>query len=101
MNFSQLIQEGRHITLNVSPIDLKEFAEEIIRQTEERLAEAKKKASAEKYLTAKEAAKVLGVSAPTLWRWNNDGYLRHVKRGTKVYYKSSDVEAIMRGGGHE
>lgn len=33
------------------------------------------------YITAKEAAKMLGVTLSTLWRWDNDKYLEKIKIG--------------------
>ena len=44
------------------------------------------------YITAKEAAKMLGVTLSTLWRWDNDKYL-----GNKVRYRLSDVERMIKG----
>jgi len=31
------------------------------------------------YITAKEAAKMLGVTLSTLWRWDNDKYLEKIQ----------------------
>ena len=52
---------------------------------------------AEIYITAKEAAKKLGVTLSTLWRWDNDGYLEKIKIGSKVRYRLSDVERMIKG----
>ena len=51
----------------------------------------------ETYITAKEAAKMLGVTLSTLWRWDNDGYLEKIKIGNKVRYRLSEVERMIKG----
>ena len=58
------------------------------------MAEKKPK---EVYLTQAEVMTRLQVSRSTLWHWNKSGYLRKIKRGSKVTYRQSDVEAIIRG----
>lgn len=49
------------------------------------------------YITHAEAMRRLGVSRATLWHWDKSGYLRKIKRGSKVTYRLSDVEKILRG----
>lgn len=49
------------------------------------------------YITAKKAAKMLGVTLSTLWRWDNDKYLEKIKIGNKVRYRRSDVERMIKG----
>lgn len=49
------------------------------------------------YITAKEAAKMLGVTLSTLWRWDNDKYLEKIKIGNKVRYRLSDVKRMIKG----
>ena len=49
----------------------------------------------EKFLTIKQVAELLGVTEPTLWRWNKEGVLKRVKVGNKVRYKESDVNKVL------
>lgn len=51
----------------------------------------------EKFLTIKQVAELLGVTEPTLWRWNKEGILKRVKVGNKVRYKESDVKKVLEG----
>ncbi|UKI29952.1 MAG: helix-turn-helix domain-containing protein [Lentisphaeria bacterium] len=44
-------------------------------------------------LSAAEAAKRLGVSSPTLRRWN----LPQIRLGKKVYYEESIIEKLLEG----
>lgn len=50
----------------------------------------------EKYLTAEESAQMLGVDKSTLWRWDKCNYLPKVKIGSKVRYRQTDVEELMK-----
>jgi hypothetical protein len=45
----------------------------------------------------REVANRLGVAPSTLWRWDKAGYLRPFRRGSKVFYRESDVEDIEKG----
>ena len=51
----------------------------------------------ETFLSIDEAASRLGVSPSTLWRWDQEGYLKKIKRGKKITYRLSDVERIING----
>ena len=45
---------------------------------------------------AKEQVKELcGVCDATLWHWNRKGYLKAVKVGNKVRYRTSDIQRIL------
>ena len=94
MKINEIISCGASVTVAVTPTDLKEFALYLI-------DEAKKMAKAddrqETYLTAKEAAERLNVSANTLWRWRKENYLVPSKVGNKSYYKLSDIERLKGG----
>lgn len=51
-------------------------------------------------VTKEEAAKKLGISPTTLWRWSKIGYLVPVKVGVQVRYRLGDLrELISRKGG--
>ena len=49
-------------------------------------------------LTAEETSEMLGVDKSTLWRWDKCGYLPKVKVGSKVRYRLTDVESLMKKG---
>ena len=52
-----------------------------------------------RFINRKDAAKILDVGFPTLWRWNNEGLLHAIKvGGRKVYYRYDDVLNLMKGG---
>lgn len=91
MNIQGLLEAGANVSVTVSVVDLKEFALYLLDEGKE-LGKAKKEP--ERWLTLKEAAELLGVSGNTLWRWNNTGYLCHVKVGRKPLYKLSDINKL-------
>ena len=74
--------------------DLKQCIQEIV---DENISRYFSKPKAEKFLTIKQVAELLGVTEPTLWRWNKEGYLKKVMIGGKPRYKESEVMAIREG----
>ena len=44
------------------------------------------------YITAKEAAKMLGVTLSTLWRWDNDKYLEKIRTCKKVLTRNAQTD---------
>ena len=49
-------------------------------------------------LTPKNVRERLSVSSSTLWRWEKEKYLTPVRVGGKVFYRSSDIQSIEKGG---
>lgn len=92
MNISSILESGANVQIVINALDLKEA---FLQWREE--ANPKDTPQPEKYLTANETAKLLGVDISTLWRWDKTGYLRKVKRGSKVFYKESDINTLMEG----
>lgn len=89
MNISELINQT-NVTISVSAADLKEFALGIINEYKQTAEKANKE---DKRLTAAEAAKYLGKSVPTLWRWKKEGYLvPDGQTGKNPYYLLSSLK---------
>lgn len=75
MNIQALLSAGQNITVSVTPADLKEFALVIIdRYKATAEAEALRRRN-DRRMTGTEAAKYLGKSLATLWRWQKAGLL--------------------------
>lgn len=92
MNISSILDSCANVQLVINALDLKEAFLQWCEETK-----SKDTSQPEKYLTANETAKHLGVDISTLWRWDKTGYLKKVKRGSKVFYKESDINALMEG----
>ena len=97
MNVIELIKTGANVQVVVSAADLREiFAEwQKERENEREAALAKEREAV--IMTASEAAAMLGVSKPTLWRWAHTGYLKPIKIGKKTYYRQNDIERMKEG----
>lgn len=76
--------------------DLKEIISGIVREERERTVLEERERKEHGTVGRKEAAKMLGVSASTLWKWDKCGYLTPVKVGTKVLYRYRDIESMLQ-----
>ncbi len=92
MSIEELMNSNANVSITVTPADLKEFALSLI---EEAMKMGSRQKEPEKYLTQKEVAKMLGVSENTLWRWKRTNYLVPSKVGNSVYYRQSDIDALL------
>lgn len=101
MDINSIFESGANVTLSVTPADLREFFLAIAKEIMDNAPTVKEEPQQEAYLSNDEVAAKLGVSKNTLWRWGRDGYLKPFKVGKKLFYKSSDVEALMHQGGDE
>ena len=98
MKISDLIAEGANVYVTVSVADLREFFEEVVKDTaaKERAAEAER--NADGVMSQTDVCKFLGVSKSTLWRWDKYDYLSPSGRmGRTPQYLKSDVERIKKG----
>ena len=83
------------IRLEVSGEDLLAFSKSLIDRAKEELAEQVAEARKERYLTKEQVKELCGVCDATLWHWNRKGYLKAVKVGNKVRYRTSDIQRIL------
>lgn len=91
MNISELINQT-NVTISVSAADLKEFALNVISEYQQAAEAASKE---DKRFTTAEAAKFLGKSIPTLWRWKKEGYLvPDGQTGNSPYYLLSSLTKL-------
>ena len=83
------------IRLEVSGEDLLAFSKSLIDRAKEELAAQVAEARKERYLTKEQVKELCGVCDATLWHWNRKGYLKAVKVGKKVRYRTSDIQRIL------
>ena len=83
------------IRLEVSGEDLLAFSKSLIDRAKEELAAQVAEARKERYLTKEQVKELCGVCDATLWHWNRKGYLKTVKVGNKVRYRTSDIQRIL------
>ena len=100
-----LVEQGANVKLEITPPDLKMFAESIVQRTilaqqEEQKAVMQREAE-EVYLNTKQVRELLDVCEGTLNLWAKRGYLVPVKVGNKNMYAKSDVRRVQAGGKSE
>lgn len=95
MNIPELIRSGANVTLAVSIDDLREWHQEVIKDTKKELECMITDANTETYPSAEKVCEILDINKTTLWRWEKKGYLVPVKVGGKRRYKMSDIKSIL------
>jgi len=98
MNIRELIGSGQNITVAVSAADLAEFAESLLRESRAAAeAVAARRDGTDREISRQEAARQLGRTPMTLWRWERVGYLVPVARvGGYPIYLQSQIDKIKR-----
>ena len=100
MNIENLLGLGANVKVEVTPEDLKMFAESVVERTliaKQKIDEENPSEKTEVYLSTKEVRKILGVCEGTLITWAKRGYLVPVKVGNKNRYALSDIKRIKSG----
>ena len=95
-----IMAKERTVNYTVTHEDLIDFAQEIMRQTQEmeeqKRLEEKSLADGEEYLTRKQARELLKRCEATMSLWARKGYLVPVRIGGKYLYRKSDVMKLIR-----
>ncbi|UYW01768.1 helix-turn-helix domain-containing protein [Flavobacterium agricola] len=81
--------------IQVTPEQLKEVVSEAVKVQLEDFKKSFEKAKDENLLNSDEAADFFKISKVTLWRWRKDGTVPFLRKGSKVYFKRSDIESAM------
>ena len=96
-----LVEQGANVKLEITPSDLKMFAESIIQRTivaqQEEQKAAMQREAEKTYLNTKQVCELLNVCEGTLNLWAKRGYLVPVKVGNKNMYAKSDIRSIQTG----
>lgn len=104
INIDSLVGLGANVRVELTPDDLRMFAESIVERTlaaRGKLAEQSAPEREETYLGTKEVQHMLGVCEGTLITWAKRGYLVPIKVGSKNRYALSDIRRIQNGGRSE
>ena len=95
ITIESLVEQGANVKLEVTPADLKMFAESIVQRTI--MAQQEEREAEETYLNTKQVRELLNVCEGTLNLWAKRGYLVPVKVGNKNMYAKSDVRRVQTG----
>ncbi len=93
---NEILNDSSSALLIVSAADLKEFAHDLLKSARIEAEQQLKEQQKERYLTGKEAAKMLGVDTSTLWRWGKAGHLHAVDVGGMKKYKLSEINNFVK-----
>ncbi|HAP51047.1 MAG TPA: DNA-binding protein [Porphyromonadaceae bacterium] len=89
-----LRDERANVSVNLSLADLREFVTELLENGTATAPAPVEVGRARDLMTRDEVCEYLGVTKPTLHRWNKLGYLTCIKVGSKVRYRREDIEAF-------
>ena len=78
----------------LSQYSLKDIAAEITNQLFSKLKEDT--AKSQKLLNSAEVAEHFGISKLTLFNWRQAGTIKFTKIGQKVFYRTEDIQAIIK-----
>lgn len=94
-NLASILDSGANVQIVVTAADLKEFALALAKELKPQ--QKPQDEQCDRLLTVTEVTEMLGVTKPTLHRWEKDGYLKPVRiGGGLVRYKAKDVQQIAR-----
>jgi len=96
-----MAKEFPELTVSIRLSDLLQANEALVvkvRKECEREQASREKQYGDTLIPRAEARKMLGNPDPsTMWRWEKKyGYLTPVKIGVKVFYRQSDIDAIIK-----
>jgi hypothetical protein len=95
MSIQELLNSKESYTLEVTPEELHEFAQDVVRCCHEDLVNIIEGKNKDKVLTTSEAKQLLKRCDKTLWKWGKSGFLVPVKIGGKNYYRLSDINKAL------
>lgn len=100
INIDSLVEMGANVKVELTPEDLKKFAESIVERTIVAHGKIMTQESEmeETYLNTREVCALLGVCEGTLITWAKRGYLVPRKVGGKNRYAKSDIQRIHGSG---
>ena len=101
ITIESLVEQGANVKLEITPSDLKMFAESIVQRTilaqQEEQKIVMQREAEEVYFNTKQVRELLNVCEGTLNLWAKRGYLVPVKVGNKNMYAKSDVRRVQTG----
>lgn len=99
MSLIEMARQYPDLSVTIRLGDLLEANEALarkIRREAEEDAAARDREAGCRLIPKEDFLGMLGVDPSTLWRWEHEyDYLRPVRFGRKVYYKETDVQAII------
>lgn len=93
--FQAIVTGTPGVIVQVAAADLKAVVADMVKSERDIITEAIEAHREKPTMSRHQAAKALGVTLSTLWRWAKEGYLVPVKIGTKVLYRATDIDKML------
>lgn len=102
ITLDSLVEMGARVKLEISPADLKMFAESVAQRMlvaydDGQIEQATRREDVETYYNTKQVRELFHVCDTTLNLWAKRGYLVPVKFGNKNMYTKTDIDRIRTG----
>jgi len=102
LTLDSLVEMGAHVELELTPADLKMFAESVAQRMlmaydDGQLEQTARREDDETYYNTKQVRKLFNVCDTMLNTWAKRGYLVPVKFGNKNMYTKTDIDRIRTG----
>lgn len=102
ITIENLVEQGANIKIEVTPTDLKMFAESIVQRILVAYDESEReqivhRKNDETYYNTKQVREMFNVCDTTLNLWAKRGYLVPVKFGNRNMYTKTDIDRIRTG----
>lgn len=95
MDLVEIARAFPDLCVSVRLADLLEANEALARRVREDARREQRRGDS--LVPREEARRRLGGPDPsTMWRWEKAGYLEPVRIGTRLFYRESDIEGIMK-----
>ena len=106
LTLDSLVEMGANVKLEVTPADLKMFAESVAQRIlmaydESEREQTTRDENDETYYNTKQVREMFNVCDTTLNLWAKRGYLVPVKFGNKNMYTKTDIDRIRTGNHQE
>lgn len=90
-----LTELNANINITVNLRDLVNLNRELIKEFKQTCEDDMRLEIGRDYLSRDKAAKLLNISLPTLWRWEEKEYLVPIRKGGRVMYRRKDIMEMM------
>lgn len=102
ITLDSLVEMGARVKLEISPADLKMFAESVAQRMlvaydDGQIEQTTRREDVETYYNTKQVRELFHVCDTTLNLWAKRGYLVPVKFGNKNMYTKTDIDRIRTG----
>lgn len=90
-----LQKNATNVSITIGLEDLRQVATEFANHILDGVRDHTPQDDNEGLMCIAEVCSKLGVTKPTLWRWDKMGYLTKVMVGNRIFYRKEDIKRII------